>query len=540
MKLKNILAAAFLTVALFFFRTALGIDNNGIPSAVQYLKTKTASPWVSMALVAAGESADTEYLKTRTGKSATDYEAPILALTASGLDPAVYPGENFISRLESFFTGGQIGDPNLLNDDIFGILALRSAGKEPSYGIIQASAAFLKKNQNTDGSFSYGLGAGGDTNTAAAAIMALRSAGFSVSDKAILGAVSYLKKSQNEDGGFPYDPSSSYGANSDASSDSWVISAIYALGENPEIWQKNGKNPVSHLKTLQMKEGWFANQAGAGETSFTGTETAYAVIALSGQFYPIDSKNGTAESLSLVDYKIEGSSGVICAGEAGAETPLALISKAAKKCGFTYEIKETDFGPYLLRIGDNAALGINGWLYTVNMLPLEKITAGARDYKLADGDFVLWRFGFFNDPKFSEEKSAVFPLQVAVIGDGNANSGTQSPNEGEFAFTIEAKGAAADSESLFDFGETTAGKTLKKDVSVKNNGSGGLSLKTVVSGDSIFKDGLEIESASWRIFGAVLGSGETKDITVSVLVPSSSGGGVKKGMLTFWASLSGN
>lgn len=243
MKSKKILATTLflgLLVFLFLFRTVWG--GGGLPSAVQYLKTKTANPRITMALVAAGESAGTEYLKTRMGESAMDYEAPILALTASGRDPVSYPSENFIARLESFFISGQIGDPGLLNDDIFGVLALRSAGKEISYDIIQASVAFLKKYQNGDGSFPYGLGVGGDTNTTAAAIMALRSAGFSVSDEAISKTVSYLKKSQNDDGGFPYDPSSNYGASSDASSDGWVISAIRALGENPETWQKNGKN----------------------------------------------------------------------------------------------------------------------------------------------------------------------------------------------------------------------------------------------------------------------------------------------------------
>ena len=62
----------------------LNLARGDVNSALVYLKTKSPNPWITMALVAAGESPDVDYLKSTTGASATDYEAPILALAAAG------------------------------------------------------------------------------------------------------------------------------------------------------------------------------------------------------------------------------------------------------------------------------------------------------------------------------------------------------------------------------------------------------------------------------------------------------------------------
>src|SRR4030042_3760539 len=103
--------------------------------------------------------------------------------------------------------------------------------------------------------------------------MALSSAGISSTDPVIQNAVNFLKTMQNQDGGFGYD-GSDWGKVSDAASDSWVISAIYAVGQNPSQWIKGTENPITHLESLQYAtSGFFHHQQGDHENSFTPTET---------------------------------------------------------------------------------------------------------------------------------------------------------------------------------------------------------------------------------------------------------------------------
>ena len=186
-----------------------------------------------------------------------------------------------------FATDVQLGDPSLLNDDIWGVLALLSAGVPASDSVIQNSQAFLLKNQNADGGWAWDVGGVSDTNDTAAAIMALLEFGMTKSDNAIQLARQYLKEAQNLDGGFPYDPKSPFGTDSDANSDSWVMMAVQKLGENTEEWTKSPENPVEHLLSLQDEDGgfWWVTP-GTSEWNNKGA-TADAVVALSGKSFPI-------------------------------------------------------------------------------------------------------------------------------------------------------------------------------------------------------------------------------------------------------------
>lgn len=346
-----------------------------------------------MALASVGEISDADYLKTTVGTKAIDLEAPILALTSVGKDPRTFPDENLIAKLKSFHKDGQIGDPLALNDDIFGILALTSAGESADDQIVEASKKFILDHQNTDGGWSYALGAASDTNTTAAAIMALLETGAQKTDPAVAKAVVFIMAAQNPDGGFPYDPKSQWGTASDASSDAWVISAINKLEENPAdtVWTKNGKNPRDHLLSLQKASGFFEYQQEGGEDSFTPVATSYAVIALSGKYYPV--KKIVSSPAPAVSYRIEGKTGQICAGAVSIFNPLNLVKIAAPECGFTYHIKDTNFGQYLDQIGEDQAAGMNGWIYKINAASPD---VGAADYVLKDGDGVLWYYGDFN------------------------------------------------------------------------------------------------------------------------------------------------
>ena len=116
--------------------------------------------------------------------------------------------------------------------------------------------------------------------------------------------------------------------------------------------------------------------------------TADAVIALSGKSFPVGRLNPSTNA--GVFFRIEGSAGQICRGAIEAETALDVVIKAADDCGYTYKIQDTSFGPYLIRIANDKAEGLKGWLYRVDgVLP----SIGAADFALWGGEGVLWYFG---------------------------------------------------------------------------------------------------------------------------------------------------
>jgi len=162
--------------------------------AVAFLQNQELSPDIVMAFIAVGQSADISFLKTFFGDSAISYAKPILAITATGQDPRTFPEEDFVEKLKSFTDDTQLGDPSLLNDDIWGILALRSAGVPASDPVIQNSKAFLLQDQNADGGWAWDAGGTSDTNDTAAAIMALLETGMTETDNAIQLARQYLKE----------------------------------------------------------------------------------------------------------------------------------------------------------------------------------------------------------------------------------------------------------------------------------------------------------------------------------------------------------
>lgn len=294
-------------------------NQSEIDKATEYLASQSPDPWITMALIAAGEAnLNLDHLKTVNGSLATDYENTILALTTAGEDPETFGSVNFVSRLKDFYQNNQIGSSSYLNDDSWGILALISAGESSSSQIIQDSKNFILANQNPDGGWSYAVSGQdviSDTDDTAAAIMALLEAGISATDPVITKAVDYLELSQNSDGGFPF--GGGWGSDSNASSDAWVISAIYSLGQNPYDWLKNDKNPIDNLKSLQKPDGSF-------DEGFPDS-TAWAVIALSGKFYPIDRRS------VLVDNNAGGGGVPMCdinasAGEHGLIFLSGLIS----------------------------------------------------------------------------------------------------------------------------------------------------------------------------------------------------------------------
>ena len=551
-----------------------------IQKAIQYLKTQTTDPWITMAQVSAGETdLDLNYLKTVAGNLATDYEKTILALTAAGKDPRTFGNIDFIAQLKGFYQSGQIGSSDLLNDDFWGILALVSSGENLSDPVIQGAKNFILTNQNSDGGWGYAKEGSSDTNDTAVAIMALLEAENKPDDLAITKAIDYLKSSQNNDGGFPYLP----GGESDSGSDSWVISAIYKLGQNPEDWQKDGHNPIEHLKSLQRTDGSF--KWVASEDKGYPVLTAYAVIALTGNYYPIN---------RLHHLRIEGENNNICNANVKAKTALDIVQNGAEICGYTYFIEQSDWGLYLKKINNEEAYGLLGWLYFVNW---QTPMIGAADYTLEPGDEVLWYFGEWGwkptklslvsqrvDPGNNLEAKVEYfenslwkPLAGATIhvdsqtfitdsagvanliintsgiyqvfaqmsGYVRSNQISLSVGEGinqnvdlkveiiapvtpEIAFTL--------SKNQIDFGKLTPGAQTSNQILLTNTGSSPLYFEGIVNGDQIFKENITLDNLDWPDFSTIINTGSGKNVLVGLTIPSNwTSFGVKEGDLTFWA-----
>lgn len=264
----------------------------GTSEAVNYLKTQTPDEWVTMALTAGGEnSVAKDYLKTFSGSSATDYAKRILAIVAVGENPRTFAGADLVAGLKAKAASGQIGDVSLLNDDAWGILALRAAGESASDSVVAGAKNFLLTNQRPDGGWGWQAGGGSDTNDTAAVLMALKEVGLGYSDSVAQDGFNYLRSNQQADGGFPYDLA---WPTSDSGSTAWIMSALYKFNQNPAAWTQGSATPLSFLQSLQIGGGSFKWQA--GDVSGSTAMTAYAVVALTNSFYPVASVRAQAGS----------------------------------------------------------------------------------------------------------------------------------------------------------------------------------------------------------------------------------------------------
>lgn len=225
--------------------------------------------WALMAYSAVNQNVGQNYLRQKiSGGSATDYEKRILAITAQGNDPRTWGNENFVDLLLQNFDGTQIGDAGLLNDDIFGLLALRSIND--SGNEVNKIRDYILAHQNSDGGWGFAIGTSSDSNTTAMAVAALRTIGSAPGS-----AINYLNSTRNDDGGYGFTP----GQASDGASTAWVIMGLRANGNSiPE-------SAISYLESLQLPTGAFKWKT----TDQAGSQLviSYAVIALASKTLPL-------------------------------------------------------------------------------------------------------------------------------------------------------------------------------------------------------------------------------------------------------------
>lgn len=255
------------------------------------------SDWTAIAAVAAGHDPATiknsdgvsllEFLETDTPSDATDVARRVLAVAATGQDSTDFGGVDYNTLLAAYHLNNQIGELTLLNDDMFGIMAVGAAEDVALMGMAQDSLNYLIANRESDGGFSSTTApcnwsgcSDSESNSTATAIIAMAvaaSLGLTNPDleAALTDAVSYLLGAQQTDGGFGYD---AYSA-SDGSSTAWGLMALNVFGTEFEPAATAARDWL--LSTSQNDDGGFAYVAWGIANSDTYT-SSNAVIAILG------------------------------------------------------------------------------------------------------------------------------------------------------------------------------------------------------------------------------------------------------------------
>lgn len=101
------------------------------------------------------------------GVSVTDYERHAMALMSLGINPYDGTSINYIENILKSFDGKQLGDKDLINDDIFGLIVLQNAGYSKDDKIISELISHIISKQGLNGSW------GGSVDMTSASIMAL-------------------------------------------------------------------------------------------------------------------------------------------------------------------------------------------------------------------------------------------------------------------------------------------------------------------------------------------------------------------------------
>lgn len=232
--------------AIAFGATTDEVCNDACPGAREKLRAYVASMMISTSI-------------------ATDLERHIMALEALGLNPYAVVGSP-VDALVAKFDGSQMGDPSLVNDDIFAIFPLLNAGYATNDSVPDALFSFIISKQKPNGSWEDGV------DLTAAAIQAI--ALFPERPEAaaaLANAKKYMQRNQDESGIFG---KSSYSL-------SWVLQAIAALGESPHDWTKSGITPLGYLGVFQQDDGGVEPMSVGEETRVWAT--SYAIPAAFGK-----------------------------------------------------------------------------------------------------------------------------------------------------------------------------------------------------------------------------------------------------------------
>jgi hypothetical protein len=555
--------------------------------------------WTIMARSAIGQSpTDIDFLKTIDGSTANDYATYVLAITSIGEDPRSFGDENLVYGLSQLSTNGQMGDEAFLNDDIFGLIALVSAGVSESNSVVIQEINYIKSKQASDGGWSWDAEATeGMVDYTAMGIMALISAGVDVADSSVVDAVNFLANAQNNDGGFPVSKTGT----SNTASTAWALSAIYSINADVDFYKPGGLSPIDYLEARQHADGYFLfDETSSGADLFTPVTTSYAAIALSEKFYPVSTITEPVTS----SLRIEGIDNTVCKMNTQAINALDVIKASSNECGYTYVIQEYEWGPYLTTINDEEAVGNDGWIFVVNN---EHLQVGANQFDMSADDKLLMYYGAWD----SKLLRVVHTESTVAIGDTTTatveqyDAGTWSAfagatlSQGADTFTSDANGEVeltwdqdglyylyaeagasirsdkvmvsagdvGDSENLgmsvnieqdsggtnpdpdppstifgvsgdLSFGTLTPGQSSTKQATITNISDSSIATTATVSGSSLFTDNITLDNVVPIQWQKTIEQSASADVDVTLSVPSAyTGAGAEQGTLIFWANV---
>ena len=200
------------------------------------------------------------------GGAGTDAERGILAGVAGGIQTsrlstaADATQSNLVARVAELWDGTQIGEPGLLNDDIFGVLALHQAGAPPQ--LLREVVDYLRSRQLPDGGWSWNAspGAPADTDMTGSVVAAFCAAGVGAGDPDLERALSLLHSLQDPTSGGFIAPPESFGVGLNTDTTSWVVSGLVQCGidpQGPEWTTAPGKTPLDYLVSMQRPDGHF-------------------------------------------------------------------------------------------------------------------------------------------------------------------------------------------------------------------------------------------------------------------------------------------
>ncbi|MFH1426095.1 MAG: DUF4430 domain-containing protein [Candidatus Kerfeldbacteria bacterium] len=267
------------------------IDDNGKVSGSIAL-----TEWSAMALKAGGKNDKRMFRAVKqyrpmAKKGTAELARHIMALEAIGKDARHYNGANFVKRLKKTMDGEQFGDAAYCNDDIFAVLAMIAADEPYDSKKLKQGAEATFACINDDGGVSFAVGSASDIDTTAAWLnMASRlkgekdKHGLSLTQK-ITNATTFLRQQQNPDGGWGY----GVDATSNASSTAWVLQGLRAKRKEAKSMTTNNLNGFHYLDSLARSGGAFKYDL-LGADSNEVLNTAYAVMALSGNPFPVNKK----------------------------------------------------------------------------------------------------------------------------------------------------------------------------------------------------------------------------------------------------------
>jgi hypothetical protein len=222
--------------------------------------------WVAIGLKAAGHAASAARAAACVAASsgsftqATDVELAIMAAVAGGQSPRAFGGRNLVHQLAAMRHGGYYAPSRLTNSSIFGVLALRAAGRRVPRAVVKQ----IVTDQSPSGGWDF-FPDGDQVDMTAAGVEALRAAGYSCSARPIRRAVRHLHHQRRGDGGFAY----AAGQPSNSQSTAWVVQAYAACGQTD-------RKGIAFLEAHQGADGGVSYGPGSVDRAWVTAQAAPA------------------------------------------------------------------------------------------------------------------------------------------------------------------------------------------------------------------------------------------------------------------------